>query len=222
MSNYKLVPVEPTPEMVEAAESAHMPFGDMDLAIRMAILEAPVVEQEPVSVADALRQIAGWMDDGGPTYHEAEMIGMEIAGPTGCNSHQRCVKAAENAFLEAARIWECLHPAQPTAQQPAPAVEQEVTVEGYLHEPDTALPYLTLKVDKYAEAPVPLVRLSAYKALQAECEKLKAEVPEVAQLVEALECALETMENVDGANDCSRGIDAAEEALAAYRNGGES
>ena len=52
-----------------------------------------------------------------------------------------------------------------------------------------------------------LVRLSDYEALQAECE----------QLVEALECALETMENVDGANDCSRGIDAVEEALAAHR-----
>lgn len=44
----------------------------------------------------------------------------------------------------------------------------------------------------------------------------------VAWLVEALECALETMENVDGANDCSRGIDAVEEALATHRKqGGE-
>ena len=37
----KLVPVEPTPEMVSAAEEAHMPFGDMDIALRMAILSAP-------------------------------------------------------------------------------------------------------------------------------------------------------------------------------------
>lgn len=44
--------------------------------------------------------------------------------------------------------------------------------------------------------------------------------PDVKALVEALECALETMENVDGANDCSRGIDAVEEALAAYRKQG--
>lgn len=36
-----LVPVEPTPEMVSAAEEAHMPFGDMDIALRMAILSAP-------------------------------------------------------------------------------------------------------------------------------------------------------------------------------------
>lgn len=35
---WKLVPVEPTPEMVSAAEEAHMPFGDMDIALRMAIL----------------------------------------------------------------------------------------------------------------------------------------------------------------------------------------
>ena len=38
---WKLVPVEPTPEMVCAAEEAHMPFGDMDIALRMAILSAP-------------------------------------------------------------------------------------------------------------------------------------------------------------------------------------
>lgn len=40
-SRWKLVPVEPTPEMVSAAEEAHMPFGDMDIALRMAILSAP-------------------------------------------------------------------------------------------------------------------------------------------------------------------------------------
>lgn len=50
MSNYKLVPIPPTPEMVEAAEEAYMPFGDMDLAIRMAILAAPDVQGEPVAV----------------------------------------------------------------------------------------------------------------------------------------------------------------------------
>ena len=48
MTDYKLVPVEPTPEMVEAAESAYMPFGDMELAIRMAVLAAPAVQGEPV------------------------------------------------------------------------------------------------------------------------------------------------------------------------------
>lgn len=48
MTNCKLVPFEPTPEMVEAAEDAYMPFGDMDLAIRMAILAAPAVQGEPV------------------------------------------------------------------------------------------------------------------------------------------------------------------------------
>lgn len=41
MSDYKLVPFPPTPEMVEAAEDAYMPFGDMELAIRMALLAAP-------------------------------------------------------------------------------------------------------------------------------------------------------------------------------------
>lgn len=38
---WRLVPVEPTAEMIEAAEGAHMPFGDMHLAITSAILSAP-------------------------------------------------------------------------------------------------------------------------------------------------------------------------------------
>src|SRR5690606_25765795 len=41
MTDYKLVPIDPAPEMVEAAEDAYMPFGDMELAIRMALLAAP-------------------------------------------------------------------------------------------------------------------------------------------------------------------------------------
>ena len=49
MSDYKLVPFPPTPEMVEAAEDAYMPFGDMELAIRMAILAAPAVQGEPAA-----------------------------------------------------------------------------------------------------------------------------------------------------------------------------
>lgn len=38
---WKPVPFDPTPEMVDAAEDAHMPFGDMHLAIMMAINAAP-------------------------------------------------------------------------------------------------------------------------------------------------------------------------------------
>lgn len=44
---FVLVPVEPTPEMVSAAEEAHMPFGDMDIALRMAILSAPSAPSAP-------------------------------------------------------------------------------------------------------------------------------------------------------------------------------
>ena len=38
---YVVVPVEPTPEMIDAASDAHMPFGDMHFAITSAILAAP-------------------------------------------------------------------------------------------------------------------------------------------------------------------------------------
>src|SRR5690554_4562546 len=34
--------------MVEVAEDAYMPFGDMEMAIRMAVLAAPAVQGEPV------------------------------------------------------------------------------------------------------------------------------------------------------------------------------
>jgi len=60
MSEYKLVPVEPTDEMVSAAEDAYMPFGDMDIALRMAVLAAPAVQGEPAAITDAdILAIAG-------------------------------------------------------------------------------------------------------------------------------------------------------------------
>lgn len=60
MTDYRLVPVEPTPEMVEAAEDAYMPFGDMEMAIRMALLAAPAVQGELVAITDAdILAIAG-------------------------------------------------------------------------------------------------------------------------------------------------------------------
>lgn len=46
MSGVKVVPVEPTAEMVEAAQDAYMPFGDMDIALRMAVLAAPAGQNE--------------------------------------------------------------------------------------------------------------------------------------------------------------------------------
>lgn len=78
---------------------------------------APVIA-EAFSIPAALREIASWMDSGGPTYHEAELIGMNIAGPTGCGAHKECTKAAKLAFLEAARIWERLHPGSPVSAEP--------------------------------------------------------------------------------------------------------
>ncbi len=41
VAGYALVPVMPTAEMVKQAEEAYMPFGDMELAVRLAILSAP-------------------------------------------------------------------------------------------------------------------------------------------------------------------------------------
>ncbi len=38
---WKLVPIPPTDDMIEAAQDSHMPFGDMHFAITSAILAAP-------------------------------------------------------------------------------------------------------------------------------------------------------------------------------------
>ena len=63
---WKLVPVEPTPEMVSAAEEAHMPFGDMDIALRMAILSAPsapaTVQGVNQQLLEALENTATWIE----------------------------------------------------------------------------------------------------------------------------------------------------------------
>ena len=65
-AGWKLVPVEPTPEMVSAAEEAHMPFGDMDIALRMAILAAPSAPKadDPVKqmLLEALENTATWIE----------------------------------------------------------------------------------------------------------------------------------------------------------------
>jgi hypothetical protein len=45
-AGWRLVPVEPTPDMVKAAEEAYMPFGDMDIALRCAMLTAPSPSRE--------------------------------------------------------------------------------------------------------------------------------------------------------------------------------
>lgn len=50
-AGYALVPVEPTPEMVDAAQEAYMPFGDMQIAIQLAIAAAPQpVAREPLTL----------------------------------------------------------------------------------------------------------------------------------------------------------------------------
>lgn len=77
MTDYKLVPICPTPEMVEAAEDAYMPFGDMDMAIRMALLAAPAVQGEPVELD---RYDAGLLggQDGMPAYVWHDIIRAEL------------------------------------------------------------------------------------------------------------------------------------------------
>lgn len=122
--------MEPTGEMIlelmtcglrhaEYKKGCDPTVAEMVEGYRAMLAAAPDVQREQVTVPAALRQIASWMDDGGPTHHEAELIGMAISGPVECSSAKRCTMAAKKALLEAARIWEHMHPDQLVEQQPA-------------------------------------------------------------------------------------------------------
>lgn len=71
------------------------------LAAENAELRANVAAKQ----VEAFREAAAWLR-GGVDDHAGMEIGMEISGPTGCSSADRCRRAGERAFLEAARIWE--------------------------------------------------------------------------------------------------------------------
>ena len=68
--------------------------------------------QPSAVVPDALRELARWMDTGGPTYHEYEIISMALAGPVFCSDGDACREAARRTFLEAAKLWEANPPKQ--------------------------------------------------------------------------------------------------------------
>lgn len=56
-----------TPEMVEAAEDAYMPFGDMRAALETALSVAPVPNNEAIAAAEALEEAA---DETVPAMHK--------------------------------------------------------------------------------------------------------------------------------------------------------
>jgi hypothetical protein len=115
MRKYKMVPAEPTPEMIEAAEEAHMPFGDMDLALRMAILAAPAVQGEPVDWKDGYRAA---MNEAGWAVRELYVNHVHHTGVDGLL--KRC-QELEQSFICSAEA----------APQPAPGVTQPVRYEDY-------------------------------------------------------------------------------------------
>lgn len=88
-AGYVMVPVKPTPEMVRAAEEAYMPFGDMDIALRMGVLAAAPAQGQQVewrTTAVMLEQAnAGLAQLNGKLRAElsalkAQQVGQEPAG----------------------------------------------------------------------------------------------------------------------------------------------
>src|SRR5690554_577180 len=133
MTDYKLVPIDPTPEMVEAAEDAYMPFGDMEMAIRMAVLAAPAVQGEPVPEGCALIKLDSrtgkplvtsemrakhigeyWWDEEAPYYDENgdlhDHVARHVVPWSLCKEIYKSM--AKSAMLSA----------QHAEQQPAPGV----------------------------------------------------------------------------------------------------
>lgn len=146
MSGYKLVPVEPTVEMMWAAQEADMDHGDHDEWMELDGDDCIRMYKAMLAAAPAVQGEAGPVGWVWHSYNQTNFTS---------GSHHKEVLEADGVKLT------------PVYTAPPPAEQQPA--------------------------------------------------PDVSALVEALECALETMENVDGANDCSRGINAVEEALAAHR-----
>ena len=107
---WKLVPVEPTPEMVSAAEEAHMPFGDMDIALRMAILSAPSAPAKEQGVAMPELELQAAADE---AFRAWEKAGDRIPDA-------RAYMAARDGFREGA-AWLARLNATPVQQVSVPA-----------------------------------------------------------------------------------------------------
>lgn len=94
---WKLVPAEPTEEMVAAAEEAHMPFGDMQIAILLALSAAPPPpEREPLlpdfPVAK-LNSPACWCETCDTTANSGLRSRMSLCPDCG---NKRCPKATNH------------------------------------------------------------------------------------------------------------------------------
>ncbi|SOC56420.1 hypothetical protein SAMN05421509_10731 [Chromohalobacter canadensis] len=86
-------------------------YADDAKAVLDRTKETSLARRDARVAVGAMRKVASWMDPdseafGGPSHHEAELIGMEVSGPTHCSSVGQCNKAGMKAFREAARIWE--------------------------------------------------------------------------------------------------------------------
>ena len=94
---WRLVPAEPTEEMVAAAEEAHMPFGDMQIAILLALSAAPPPpEREPLlpdfPVAK-LNSPACWCETCDTTANSGLRSRMSLCPDCG---NKRCPKATNH------------------------------------------------------------------------------------------------------------------------------
>src|SRR5690606_32514902 len=192
--------------MVEAAESAYMPFGDIELALRMAVLAAPAVQGEPVATIHV---------DGSFVH-----VAWRIPAPSRCAMD--VYTAPQPAEQQPISAYACTVPDdcetlhwrgqilsmnELVSVQPAADEEIHVHIEGR--------DVLTLPLASSGmSAPRFVVHVPAQPAEQ-------QPAPDVAGLVEALEARL-AVRVVEADANYGLACAKAEQALAAHRkNGGE-
>lgn len=166
MSDYKLVPVGPTPEMVESAESAYMLFEDMELALMMAVLAAPPVQGVPVAyLVTAIRPAP---EKPYLTIKRTQVEALQQA------DHLRSVGCT--VTVEALGRYTAPQPAE---QQPAPDVAGLVeALESHEEE------LFQVRQDRDTHFGALIRALEQVDAMKAECEKLRTAMAEAKSHIE--------------------------------------
>ena len=223
MSDYKLVPIDPAPEMVEAAEDAYMPFGDMELAIRMAVLAAPAVQGKPGALPAFATKIIEKLQRFNECAQDDQDVDigrhwLDILTRMGLLNRVQRSPARWEIAQQGEDVLESYAAPQPAEQQPAPDVAQ---VRSY----NMGLEAAALECDRIAKGHDTGSDFRAAFEFAAdnirELTHIGQPEPDVEALVEALGAML-AVRVVEADASYGMACAKAEQALAAHRKqGGE-
>lgn len=203
MSKYKLVPAEPTPEMVEAARDQHEGEPYLPVSLYKAMINAaPAVQGEPVAYAVFAENgnIRIWCADPIQTETLRQQYGEALqplyAAPPPATAPLDYTDAYQGAMEDLA-IWK------------RRALEAETTVR---------------KQDKIIDRmgeDLNAINGPTFMGEPVLPKRQPAEQPDVSKLVEALELARDRLESERRSGEWDPLIRDIDDALAPYRKGGE-